>query len=419
VRNPRAWLRVCAAVFAIAWGGNEFTPLLVMYRQDDHLSAVTVDGLLAVYVLGIVPAMIVGAPLSDRFGRAPVMRVAPFTAAAGGIVLAAAHGDAALIAIGRVLCGVALGLAMAIGTSWIKELSEPPFAAAARPGLGAARGSLSLTAGLALGAVAAALSAQYAPAPESLPYAFDIALAIAAGIALLGAPETLRALPGRPSLRALIADLAVPAAGHRRFLLVVVPAAPWVFGAASTAYAVLPGLVGAEVAGASVAFSGLMCLVALGTGFAAQPFARRLHSRHSARAVLLALGATVAGMLVAAVTASTLQLAAAIAAAAVLGVAYGLLMLSGMLEVQRIATGRDLAGLTALYYAGTYTGFFAPVVLAALSQWIPYWALFAAGAVLAAGCAGLVASASRRHLHPHGIALHGERIEAEAADEAA
>ena len=28
------WIPVSLAVFASAWGGNEFTPLLVMYRQD-------------------------------------------------------------------------------------------------------------------------------------------------------------------------------------------------------------------------------------------------------------------------------------------------------------------------------------------------------------------------------------------------
>lgn len=58
---PRAaapWLSVGAALFAVAWGGNEFTPLLVMYRQIDHMSALTVNVLLGAYVLGIVPALL-------------------------------------------------------------------------------------------------------------------------------------------------------------------------------------------------------------------------------------------------------------------------------------------------------------------------------------------------------------------------
>lgn len=41
-------------MFGIAWGGNEFTPLLVMYRQAGQ-SAASVDTLLFAYVLGIIP----------------------------------------------------------------------------------------------------------------------------------------------------------------------------------------------------------------------------------------------------------------------------------------------------------------------------------------------------------------------------
>ena len=50
------WPAVALAVFATAWGGNEFTPLLVMYRQITDMSPVVVDALLFAYVLGIVPA---------------------------------------------------------------------------------------------------------------------------------------------------------------------------------------------------------------------------------------------------------------------------------------------------------------------------------------------------------------------------
>ncbi|MDU2597611.1 MAG: MFS transporter, partial [Dermabacter sp.] len=52
-----AWWPVAASIFAIAWGGNEFTPLLVMYREVSQFSDLVVDGLLGAYVLGIVPAL--------------------------------------------------------------------------------------------------------------------------------------------------------------------------------------------------------------------------------------------------------------------------------------------------------------------------------------------------------------------------
>ena len=87
-RAAAPWLSVGAALFAVAWGGNEFTPLLVMYRQIDHMSALTVNVLLGAYVLGIVPALLLGGPLSDRYGRRPLFVPAPLIAVVGSALLA-------------------------------------------------------------------------------------------------------------------------------------------------------------------------------------------------------------------------------------------------------------------------------------------------------------------------------------------
>ncbi|WP_420754076.1 MFS transporter, partial [Rhodococcus sp. O3] len=87
-------------MFAVAWGGNEFTPLLVMYRLDHGYSPVVVDVFLFAYVLGIVPALLLGGPLSDRLGRRPLMLPAPFVAAAGSIVLAFGADSALLLVVG-------------------------------------------------------------------------------------------------------------------------------------------------------------------------------------------------------------------------------------------------------------------------------------------------------------------------------
>ena len=42
----RTWWPVAAVLLAVAWGGNEFTPLLVMYREQGVMGPVTVDALL-------------------------------------------------------------------------------------------------------------------------------------------------------------------------------------------------------------------------------------------------------------------------------------------------------------------------------------------------------------------------------------
>ncbi|WP_055477336.1 MFS transporter [Gordonia sp. HS-NH1] len=376
------WPAVALAVFATAWGGNEFTPLLVMYRQITDLSPVVVDALLFAYVLGIVPALLIGGPLSDRLGRRPLMLPAPLFAAVGSGLLAAGSESVALLTAGRVCSGIALGLSMAVGGSWIKELSDRD---GARTGAGASRAAMSLTAGFGVGAGVAGVLAQWGPWPHVLPYLVNIAVAVIAANLVALVPETRprQASPGR-----LRDDLRIPAAGHRRFLFVVVPLAPWVFGAAASAYAVIPALMSARTAGAPIAFAGLCCVLGLSAGFAIQSLGRRIDVPGSPRGVIVALVVLVAGMILAAVAAHVLTVWVSLAAATLLGCGYGMAMIVGLLEVQRIAGPDDLAGLTAVFYGVTYLGFGVPAVLAWISEsWvtITYPIMFGFGAVAAAG----------------------------------
>ncbi|MBF6332475.1 MFS transporter [Nocardia transvalensis] len=378
--GTRAWWGVAAAMFAIAWGGNEFTPLLVMYKQHG-LGVTTVDLLLFDYVLGIVPALLIGGPLSDRHGRRRLMRPAPLIGAAGSLLLAFGSGSVPLLSAGRVLCGAALGLAMAVGSSWLKELSQ---------GTGARRSAMSLTAGFALGAGLAGTLAQWAPWPDSLPYLINVALCLAAASCVWNCPETVvpQRNPGR-----LRDDLKVPAAGHHRFRTIALPAALWLFTSAATAYAVLPTLLATRVRGAPIAFSALVTVITLGCGFAIQSVARRIDKPGTARAAAVALILAACGMATAAYTSATLLVPAAIVTAIVLGAGYGIGLVAGLQEIERIARPDDLAGLTAVFYSVSYLGFGVPVVLAFLHEYpgFGYPAMFATGAVAALGCLAVVA----------------------------
>ena len=81
--GQRHWLVVAAVVFVVAWGGNQFTPLLIMYRADHGFSTSAVNLLLFAYVLGIVPGLFIGGPLSDYFGRKPLLLPAPMVTMLG------------------------------------------------------------------------------------------------------------------------------------------------------------------------------------------------------------------------------------------------------------------------------------------------------------------------------------------------
>ncbi|OXS84125.1 MFS transporter [Kocuria marina] len=392
--SVKPWMRVSSALLAVAWGGNEFTPLLVMYRTVEGYEQVAVDMLLAAYVLGIVPALLVGGPLSDRHGRRALMIPAPILAMVGSILLALGAGSLVLLFVGRVFSGLALGLGMAVGTSWIKELSDRPYEEHPERVSGARRASLSLTAGFALGAVIAATLAQFAPLQTVLPYVINLLICLPAVLLVAGAPETRHASAPHGSL---LSDLKIPATRQHRFWFVVAPSAPWVFGCAASSYAILPALM-ADVVGPDygIAFSGLMCLVGLGCGFFIQPLGRHLDRDGSIRSLAVGMVAVILGMLTAVAAAATLNIVVVLAASAVLGCGYGLVLVSGLQEVQRIARPDDLAGLTAVFYSLTYVGFFVPMVLALIARFTSYPWLFASGAVIAALCLGVMAY-GRRH----------------------
>lgn len=85
----KPWLLVAPATALLAWGGNHFTPLLLMYRQVDGYSSVEVDLFLAVYIVGLVPGFLIGGPLADRVGRKRVMAAGIVFSALGSAILAA------------------------------------------------------------------------------------------------------------------------------------------------------------------------------------------------------------------------------------------------------------------------------------------------------------------------------------------
>jgi predicted MFS family arabinose efflux permease len=100
----------------------------------------------------------------------------------------------------------------------------------------------------------------------------------------------------------------------------------------------------------------------------------------------------------AALTAATGSPWLAAPVAVLLGAAYGIAVVSGLLEVQRIAAPDERAGLTGVYYSLAYVGFLLPAILAALHHWFGYPAMLATVAALSLGCTLACASGWSRHL---------------------
>jgi hypothetical protein len=374
-----AWLPAAAGLLGAAWGSNQFTPMLLVYHRTLGLGTGTLEALFGAYAIGLIPGLLIGGPLSDARGRRAMVMPAALLSLAGSIVLAGAGDTVGLVFAGRLLAGLSSGAMFGAGTAWLRELSarsgEHGTHAAAR------RAVVAMTAGFAFGPLVAGVLAQWAPHAGVVPYLPHIVLAVAVIALLRGAPETV---VGRP---AAAAAPALPVHGRARFRRVVVPSAPWVFAAPAIAFALLPAVVGADRATDGTAFVAAVTALTAFSGVLVQPLARRLEHR----AGVAGLVVLAAGLTLAAVTAETRLLWLLVPCAIVLGGAYGLCLVAGLVEVQRMASGHDLARLTAVFYALTYIGFAAPYLLALGAHVAGYALLFGATAALALATAAVVA----------------------------
>src|SRR6266496_5203382 len=65
-RSPGPWVRIAFAMFAVGWGANQFSPMLIVYRHELGLTAGAVAGLFLVYALTLIPGALVGGPRSEE-----------------------------------------------------------------------------------------------------------------------------------------------------------------------------------------------------------------------------------------------------------------------------------------------------------------------------------------------------------------
>jgi MFS family permease len=392
------WLPIAAVLLGVGWGSNQFTPLLLVYSRTLELGTGTLEALFGVYALGLIPGLLLAGPLSDARGRRGVILPAAALSLAASVTLVVGGDHTALLFLGRLLAGISSGAVFGVGTAWLREVSRPPLGDASEHTI-ARRAAVAMTAGFALGPLVAGLLAQWAPAPTVVPYLPHIALMALVLLALGGVPETVAA-GGRPAR----ARLRLEGVRSARFRRIVAPMAPWVFAAPAVAMALLPKIVGAEDAAGGIALTASISALCALSGVLVQPLARRLDGGGGAgrnRAAIVGLLVVSAGLALGAVTAEAGATWLLVPCAIVLGAAYGICMVAGLVEVQRLAEPRALASLTAVYYALTYVGFALPFVLAGAAHAAGYPTLLAITAGLALLTAASVAHPQRISAHPH------------------
>lgn len=381
------------------WSANQFSALLGAYHSDLGLTEATTTALFGVYVLGLLPGLFLGGPAADRRGRRPVVFAALALSALATVLLMAGSVATGLLWPGRFLTGIGAGALLSAGSAWIKELSSPPYDTHSTPGAAARRSGLFLSAGFATGGLAAALIAQWAPAPMITAYLPHLALSATAALLASRAPETARTgglgaarTPDAPAPAPSPAPNPTPGpAPGPAFRRLVAPVAPWVFVAPSIALATLPGLVDTGLTGWQTVYAGIVTAVTPGAGLLVAPLARRLAARHRIATAVAGLAAVIAGLLLAAFAVACVRPDAALLAAAVLGAGYGLCVAYGLTEVAALAPPDRLARLTARFWALCYLGFCSPYAITLLTGLFSPATVLLATVVPAAATLALIA----------------------------
>jgi MFS family permease len=382
LRAPAAWIRVALAMFAVGWGANQFSPMLIVYRHALGLGSAEIAGLFAIYAATLIPGLLAGGPLSDRFGRRAC--VLPFAALSpvATLLLILGPRDLALIAAGRALAGVCSGMVFGPATAWVQDLSGGSA-------LSARRAALALSAGFGLGPIVAAALAQWAPHPLVVPYLPHVVLGVVALAAVWTVPDVRRAA-------ATTRRWAVPAALRTRaFWLTVAPAAPFVFGSVSMAIVVLPEEV-TSASTLSAAFAGLMTVLAFAAGIGVQPAARVLAERNDRLGILAGTSAAAAGAAVSAIAVAGPDRVLAGLGAVLLGLAYGLCLVCGLHQAEQLSGPTDRGAVLSCYYVLAYLGFSVPYVMTGLNEVFGKPGTFAVLAVAAAVLTGLLAIGAAR-----------------------
>jgi MFS family permease len=190
------------------------SPLYGLYRTRDHLSALMITVVYAIFAGGTIATLLAERSIVARLGRRGVMLGAVVTmmAAAG---LLAAWKDLAGLLLGRLLTGVAVGLVAGTAITYLIELrlrADP----AASPVPARTVGTSVNVGALGVGPLIAGCLAQWVSQPLTVPYLVFVGLGAIALPGLWATPET-----GAPAAPATAAGAT---AGSRRRARLPVPA---------------------------------------------------------------------------------------------------------------------------------------------------------------------------------------------------
>ena len=342
-----------AAALAIAFIAATLpTPLYAIYRRTFGFSEFTLTLIYAVYVLGNLAALFLVGRLSDQIGRRIAVLSAIGFGLASTVVYIVAAGTASLFAA-RVLSGFATGIASGGATAWIAELQFKQNEAAA-----AIIASAANLVGLAVGALAAGLLAQFAPWPLRLAWLLYLIMLGGIGLATLYPPETVEKPLTRLGDLSLRPRLGVPENIRLQFVSPAVTAFV-IFALIGFYAALIPTLLSEVLNESSPVFSGLVVFELFAVAAVTVVLTGEVHSRGG---MLGGLALLFPSLLLLAGAELARSAPVLIGAAAVAGITAGLGYRGSLEVVNQIAPPGRRGEMVSSYLIAVYAGNSLPVI---------------------------------------------------------
>ena len=381
----RAAHRRTTVVFAVVallllssgWATNHFATMIAVLRDQELFTPIVVNGAFGIYAVGLVPSLLIGGVLADRFGPRPVVLTGALAAAIGNIVILLWQTTPGLF-LGRLVIGLGVGLAISAGTAWAGRL---------KGATGMVLAGIVLTAGFALGPIASGVLAYFLSdaAAVAVPFLVAAALTCLAIIAslVIGDAKAALVIPAIPSSTSA-RPLRQPS--MKRALATSIPMALWVFSTAIVALVTLTERVADQV-NAGILLPGAASLLAFTAGVFAQGLARRYG--WGPKAGIVAASIAGAGFLLAGFGGQSPPIWLFVVATLLLGTAYGMALREGLLDVETYAPPERRGTTLGIYYVFTYVGFAIPVLFSWLLPVTGYVMPLVVLGILALGCAGI------------------------------
>ncbi|MER5390314.1 MFS transporter [Saccharopolyspora sp. NPDC002686] len=325
------------------------SPLYPAYQEAFAVSDLAMTLIYATFALVSAPALLLFGSASDALGPRSVLRASIVLAAVGSACFVFASGLEWLLA-GRAAQGLALGAATGAASSLISERARGHYRLS-----GSVLASTAFVAGTAAGPITGGVLAQYAPAPQVLPFLLHLALlwlgwhrvANLAG----SAPGLGRWKPTRPQIPPGIRLLFTTAAATG-FLAWTV---------AGLFLAVIPALLDRAVAGNQAVIGGILGAVLI-CSVLTQPLVPRISTRY---AQLTGLGALLVSLGLLAVDAGG-SIPIALVAAVVAGAGHGLAYGGAAAAIDAVAPEGERGAITGALHLAFYSGAGVPAIAVGL-----------------------------------------------------